>query len=166
MDITRDLTLWTYQNFDGSNQTTVMYNYNFKKDNIGFTLGAGLDTDFHKTGFIADGKVNYKFGKHSSLQFRARTRNGEDYNKFQGRLALTESFDVAKGTSIYITPYGALNVDCDNGTVKPNCGVFAGVNYKIDKHWSLGAEVQRYNLQDPTVQDGNWSGNLKVGYKF
>ena len=167
MTLNRDLTLWTYQYTDGSNQTTVMYNYNFKKDNIGVTLGAGIDTDFDKrTGFIADGKVNIGLGKHTSIQFRARTRNGEDYNKFQGRIAVTGTFKVAQGTSIYITPYGALNVDCNTGVVKPNLGAFAGINYDINKQLLVGAEVQRYNLQEPMVQDGNWSVNGKIAYKF
>ena len=166
MVLNTDLTLWTYQYTNGENQTTVMYNYNWKEKNIGLTLGAGLDTDFNRTGFIADGKINLNLNKYSSLQFRARTRNGENYNKFQGRLALTESLTVAKGTSLYMTPYAALNIDCESGNVKPNCGIFAGVSYDIDKHLSVAAEIQRYNLQDPTTQDGNCSGNFKLGYKF
>ena len=167
MDLNRDLTLWTYQGTDGSNQSTLMCNYKWNtQKNISFILGAGLDTNWEKTGFIADGKVHFELGKNTIFQLRAITRNGEDYNKLQTRIALCENFEVAKGTSIYATAYGALNIDCNDGKLKPHAGCFVGVDQKIGKHWSVGAEVQRYNLQDITEQDGNWSINGKIAYKF
>ena len=156
-----DIAINTYQYTNGQNQTTVMYNQHWKVDDDKIlTFGAGIDTNWQKSGFIADGKFGIKLAPHTGLQLRVRTRHGEDYNTTQARLAISEGYRFKEiGTSIYVTPYGALNIDYNKQTVKPNLGVMFGVTKKIGNNIIVGVEGQRYNLQDINEQDGNWSIN-------
>ena len=163
----------TFQNFDGTNFTTVGVE---AKTGFGLSTYAGLGADFsNKSTGVFDVKYSGKYAKNSVIGFngRARTKLGENEQSVELRVSpLAVNVPINENVSAYFTPCGRVKYDAAKGNWKPSGTVFAGVTYKHDKNTSISLEVQNYNTENLFNGSGqffdgqNWSGNIIVSRRF
>lgn len=167
--INHELSLMSYQNFDGSNTSMAMYSQGAKlgkKADISF--GVGASTNFKACpSLVFEGKAKYKFDENYSMQLRVREINSKSSEVTQIRLSPGYSGKVGDTTSIYVNPYVSGKVNHQTGNWTTDIGVFGGVTQKLGDKFSMFAEVQRYDLAHIADNSGkNWGFNVGLSYKF
>lgn len=168
-DISREISVASYQSFDGLNQTIGMYGLKYQAgENVSVYVGAGFDTNFtDNLGVVCDAKTNWQINENYSLQGRIRTCHSDKKNTTQFRISPQFQESLGKNTSVYVNPYYAYKLDYDNHTGNHSIGIFSGVSQKIGNKTTVFVEAQRYNLQDIQNNSGkNWSVNVGLSYKF
>lgn len=168
-DITREVSIASYQSFDGSNQTIGMYGLKYQAGkNVSVYVGGGYDTNFKDNlGLAFDAKTNWQIDENYSLQGRIRTCHSDKKNTTQFRISPGIQDSLGEKTSIYLNPYYAYKIDYDKHTDNHSIGVFGGISQKIDNKTTVFVEAQRYNLQDLKNNSAeNWSVNAGISYKF
>ncbi len=169
-DVQQNISVQSFQSFNGDNQTIAMYGADFyTAKNVRLFAGAGVDTNFNDyAGAVVDLKGNLQINSNYSIQARVRTYLGNDRNATQFRLSPGVCENVGKNTSVYINPYYAYRLDYDSPSDSNHTlGIFGGITQKINDKTSMSVEIQRYNLQNPKDNSGqNWSANIILSYKF
>ncbi len=160
-DLKQELTMATYQNFDGSNRTVGLYGIKKPVGDFSFSAGMGYSTDFKDDlNALFEAKGSYSPDGHNSLQLRIRSTHGAiNTTQFRFSPGMKETFET--GTSIYMNPYASATIDYGNGKWNYDVGVFGGVEQDLGSGMKLAAEVQRYGLQNPADNSPkNWGVNV------
>ena len=167
-DITRDVTVQSFQSLNGDNQTIAMVGLNYQAGKkVSLFAGGGYDTNFKDNlGLPFDVKGKYQFDENHSIQARIRSLHSDKKNTTQFRISPGWQEQLGKNTSIYLNPYYAYKIDYNNNKHDHSIGAFGGISQKIG-NTTISLEGQRYNLQVPEDNSGkNWSINLIISYKF
>lgn len=170
----------TFQNFDGTNFTTVGVEAKTKFDTpIGiFGLGtyAGLGSDFQdKATGVFDLKFNGNYTEDGTLGFngRARTKFGKNEQSTEVRVSLLSvNIPICKRVKAYFTPCARAKYNYFDNSWTPSATVFVGFTWNIDDKTSISGEVQSYNTENAFngskkfLNGENWSGNFIISRRF
>lgn len=158
----------TFQSFDGSNYTLAGIEGKLKYKNVTFGGFGGVGTDFNgSTSIVTDAKLTHSYNKTLNQNLRIRNKISEDTNCTQIRYSpLSINIPIGENTNIYANPHYVAQINSNTNEWKHSAGIFVGATQKF-KNLSISAEIQRYNLQNIKDNSGaNWSGNVIISYNF
>lgn len=139
----------SFQQFDGSNFTTMGVDNSYKVGNgsLGAYAGIGLSFDGKPASAILDFKGSMPYGDSPvSGGFRVRHNLSEGSQTVQFRVQpATVNVPLGKNTNAYATPYVAGKLNYSNGDFSTSAGAFFGVSQKIGDV-SVFAEGQLYDF--------------------
>ena len=168
--IQQNVSVQSFQSFNGDNQIIAMYGVNYKPcESVSLFAGGGLDTNLKDyMGGVVDLKGNVAFNANYGVQTRVRTYAGDGKLATQVRISPYVQENVGKNVTLYVNPYYAYKADyLTPDKSNHSLGIFGGANFKVNDKTVIFAEIQRYNLQNPTDNSPrNWSANVGITYKF
>lgn len=139
----------SFQQFDGSNFTTVGIDNGYKvgDGNLGVYTGVGLSFNDKPASAIIDFKGSMPYGESPvSGGFRIRHNLSEESQSVQFRVQpATVTLPLSQTTSIYATPYVAAKYNYGAGDISASAGAYAGINQKVGDV-NIFAEGQLYDV--------------------
>ncbi len=133
-----------------------------KKMNAAIFNGIAYDT---KSGasMIVDLKLGHNYDKNAIVGQNLRIRNnfGDGSISTQFRYSpCTVNVPVAENTSVYLNPHAVAKYNFTSKNWDAGAGAFLGVTQKFKNNLSISLEGQRYNIQNPSENRGNWGVNV------
>lgn len=166
-EISKKVSVSTFQQCDGSNFTTAGVEAGIKAGRGNLSLYTGIGTNFceNSTGSVIDFKGGVPYGNGLvSGGFRVRNNLNPNSQTVQIRVQpATVNVPVSSSTSIYATPYVSTKIDYKDGYKSTDAGVFAGVSQKIGKA-SIFVEGQIYDVTK--VNSSTTSINAGISIPF
>lgn len=156
---------------NGVNTTLIGFENKFtldKKFNAALFSGVALDT---KSGgsMVIDLKASHNYDNKGIIGQNLRIRNnfGDGAVTTQFRYSpCTVSVPVAENTKVYLNPHGVAKYNYTTKKWDTGAGAFLGVTQNFKNGLSVSLEGQRYNIQNPKENDGNWGINFILSKTF
>lgn len=155
---------------NGVNTTLIGFESKLSSNRLSAAIFNGIALDTKSGGaMVIDLKAGYNYDKNGIVGQNLRIRNNfsEGAVSTQFRYSpCTVNVPVAENTTVYLNPHGVAKYNYTNKEWDTSVGAFLGVTQNFKKGVSVSLEGQRYNIQEPHENDGNWGVNFIISKKF